>query len=102
MEKELSQYAQAWKEYRQTGDYLRSESALQKKGITQPYADNILRSAFDGGYKAINKFPTAIDRENELREDIKKINPHIDGNGCGEYILAWRRCYDWIKTKLGG
>lgn len=52
MDKNLTPYAQAWKNYRQTADYLKSEAALINKGINQPYADNILRSAFDAGYNS--------------------------------------------------
>ena len=45
-----SPYRKAWIFYKKSPDYKRSSNALKKRGIKQPYRDNILQSAFAEGW----------------------------------------------------
>ena len=44
----------AWNNYKSTLDYKTSIAMLKNKGILQPYADNMLRYAFDAAWNAKN------------------------------------------------
>lgn len=45
-------YPAAWENYQSSVCYKTSIHILKRKGLTQPYIDNILRSAFDAGYNS--------------------------------------------------
>jgi hypothetical protein len=45
-------YSHAWKQYLKSEQHANAEKILMKQGLKQPYIDNILRTAFDYGWKA--------------------------------------------------
>ncbi len=47
-----TEYAKAWNDYFQTKGYKESISVMYKRGMVQPYIDNILRDAFDAGWNS--------------------------------------------------
>jgi uncharacterized protein YutE (UPF0331/DUF86 family) len=47
---EMTEYAKAWKEFTESDDYARCIKNLYQKGVINPYAANILRTAFDAGW----------------------------------------------------
>lgn len=51
MEK-ITNYRRAWLDYKETPGYKKSADALTKKGIQQPYADNIIQNCFAAGWRA--------------------------------------------------
>jgi hypothetical protein len=51
----VTNYRQAWINYRKTDDYASASNALKAAGIRQPYRDNILQNAFAAGWKATGK-----------------------------------------------
>lgn len=46
-----SVYEIFWNDFIKTNDYKGCVEAMQQKGMAQPYIDNILRYAFDAGYR---------------------------------------------------
>lgn len=46
-----SLYEMYWYEFMKSNDYKGCVEAMGKKGMVQPYIDNILRYAFDAGYR---------------------------------------------------
>lgn len=47
-----TKYSIAWKAYKESEDFKRSLCYLLDHGFQRPYADNILRHAFDAGFNA--------------------------------------------------
>lgn len=43
-------YQITWENYLSSTDYKRAEEAMIKKGIKQPYLNNILQGAFEAGW----------------------------------------------------
>lgn len=58
----MTTYRKAWLEFKKSEDYKTSSDALKRKGIIQPYRDNILMNAFAAGWNATGT-------------EIKIINP---------------------------
>lgn len=76
-------YSIAWKEYLKSKEYETSAAALAKKGVKQPYLNNILQSAFAAGWNALEghqinesyeKYKSSMLKEN------KKIMRDIENN----------------------
>lgn len=51
----VTNYRQAWNDYRKTADYASANKALMDAGIRQPYRNNILESAFAAGWNGTGK-----------------------------------------------
>jgi uncharacterized protein YutE (UPF0331/DUF86 family) len=49
---EMTDYAKAWKEFIESDDYINCIKKLSQKGVLNPYASNILRTAFDAGWNS--------------------------------------------------
>jgi hypothetical protein len=45
-------YSRAWLQFRKSEEFKRTADAMEKKGIKQRYASNILRTAFEAGWNA--------------------------------------------------
>ena len=47
----ITNYYKAWHEFKKTKEYKGASESMKAKGVKQPYRDNILRVAFDAGWK---------------------------------------------------
>lgn len=43
-------YQLAWSQFKKESAYLKSENILLKRGMKQPYINNLLEAAFSSGY----------------------------------------------------
>lgn len=51
----ITTYRFAWIEFKKTQDYKGMSSEMKRKGILQPYRDNMIMNAFAAGWNATGK-----------------------------------------------